>query len=179
MLAGERNRRGQLAVERRDRPQLSSLFEQPTCNQLSGLRRLCRRVSGWLRRPLRWILTGWGCCRFTRLWRVEAERGADALCLGGGRFKLELDWRVPWTGKTGRGVAVPGTADTGFFWFFDAKNLELAVKVLDGRAINGHYWIFYGSLSNVEFTLRVTDKLTGAVKTYKGSSCGGADTTAF
>jgi hypothetical protein len=38
--------------------------------------------------------------------------------------------------------------------------------VLDGRAINGGFWVFYGALSNVEYTLTVTDTETGRVKTY-------------
>ena len=28
----------------------------------------------------------------------------------------------------------------GYFWFFDPANVELAVKVLDGRPINGKFW---------------------------------------
>jgi hypothetical protein len=39
---------------------------------------------------------------------------------------------------------VPLGADTGYFWFFEDTNVELVVKVLDGRAINGHTWVFYG-----------------------------------
>ena len=61
---------------------------------------------------------------------------------------------------------MPLTGDTGAFWFFDPANLELMIKVLDGRAVNGYFWVFYGSLSNVEFTVTVTDTTTGAVKTY-------------
>ena len=40
------------------------------------------------------------------------------------------------------------------------------MKVLDARSINGQFWVFYGALSNVEFTLTVTDTVTGASKTY-------------
>jgi len=42
--------------------------------------------------------------------------------------------------------------------------------VLDGRGLNGKFWLFYGALSNVEYTLTVTDTQTGAVKTYKNPS---------
>ena len=88
-----------------------------------------------------------------------------ALCLGGGRFKVEVDWRTS-QGATGTGQAVPLTADTGAFWFFSAANVELVVKVLDGRGLNGHFWVFYGALSNVEYTLTVTDTQTGASHRY-------------
>ena len=49
------------------------------------------------------------------------------------------------------------TDDTGAFWFFDPENVELAVKVLDGRAINGRFWVYFGALTDVGYTLRVTD----------------------
>ena len=80
------------------------------------------------------------------------------------------------------GLARAITTATGAFWFFDPTNLELVVKVLDGRSVNGKFWVFYGSLTNVEFTLTVTDTLTGAVKTYfnpQGQLGGVADTGAF
>jgi len=56
------------------------------------------------------------------------------------------------------------------------------VKVLDGRPINGTFWVFSGALSNVEYTITVTDTTTGAVKTYfnpSGQLASVADTSAF
>jgi hypothetical protein len=91
---------------------------------------------------------------------------ATVLCLGGGRFQAQVSWKEP-AGATGAGQTVPLSADTGAFWFFDPSNLELMIKVLDARAVNGYFWIYFGSLSNVEFTVTVTDMTTGAVKTYQ------------
>ena len=41
------------------------------------------------------------------------------------------------------------------------------VKVLDARAINGRYWVFYGALSNVEYELEVRDEVTGEQVRYR------------
>jgi ELWxxDGT repeat protein len=105
---------------------------------------------------------------------------AVALCLGG-RFRVEADWR-DFQGHSGRGGAVALTSDTGTFWFFDAANVEVVLKVLDGRGANGHFWVFYGALSSVEYTLTVTDTQTGAVRRYfnpPGTLASLADTEAF
>lgn len=97
---------------------------------------------------------------------AAACQPSDAvLCLGGGRFQVEASWR-DFEGRTGRGHAVPLTADTGYFWFFDPANVEVITKVLDGRGVNNHRWVFYGALSNVEYTLTVTDTETGAARRY-------------
>jgi hypothetical protein len=93
--------------------------------------------------------------------------GSATLCLGDGqRFAVQVSWKNPYTGETGTGRSQPLTGDTGAFWFFDPANLEVMIKVLDGRLVNGNFWVFYGSLSNVEYTVSVTDAKTGAVKTY-------------
>jgi ELWxxDGT repeat protein len=107
---------------------------------------------------------------------------ADALCLLGGSLAIEVDWHDPRSGDRGRGVPIPGSDNTGSFWFFDAANVELVVKALDGTAVNGHRWVFYGGLSDVEYEIRVTEVASGAVRTYRNAFreiCGGADTTAF
>ena len=74
------------------------------------------------------------------------------------------------------------TPETGHFWFFDPANIELLVKMLDGSDINGYYWVFLGSLTNVSFELTVSDLETGTVKVYNNTSGDFAslgDTTAF
>ena len=106
----------------------------------------------------------------------------SGLCLNGNRFRATVTWRVPSTGAEGTGTPIPLTGDTGAFWFFQPSNYELMVKVLDGRGVNGHFWVFYGSLTNVEFDLTVTDTLTGQQRTYHnpaGTMASQADTTAF
>ena len=107
--------------------------------------------------------------------------GDTVLCLNGGRFRVEVEWE-DFQGGSGVGHTHPLTGDSGAFWFFRGSNLELFVKVLDGRAVNGRWWVFYGSLSNVPFTLTVTDTVTGTPKTYENpprTFASRGDTTAF
>lgn len=92
--------------------------------------------------------------------------GDATLCLGGDRFAVSVDWNAP-QGSSGIGHASALTADSGAFWFFDRSNLELLVKVLDGRWINGHFWTFYGALSNVNYRLEVVDRQTGCRQVYQ------------
>ncbi|HEX3530802.1 MAG TPA: hypothetical protein VH988_27375 [Thermoanaerobaculia bacterium] len=104
------------------------------------------------------------------------------LCLQDSRFRVDVTWHDPRSGATGTASTIPQTSDTGGFWFFSPDNLELTVKVLDGRAVNGHFWVFYGSLSDVEFTVVVTDSATGIKKTYHNppyNLASRADTAAF
>jgi hypothetical protein len=104
------------------------------------------------------------------------------LVLQSGHFAVEVSWHDLTSGRAGFGREVGDSEQTGFFWFFDPANLELVVKALDGRHVNGHYWLFYGALSNVEYWITVTDLLTHAVVRYHnppGNLCGGADTSAF
>lgn len=119
--------------------------------------------------------------------RLRARRfavgcGAGVLCLGGGRFEATLHYSDPRRGLAGSGVAVPITADTGYFWFFAASNLEVLVKVLDGRAVNGHYWVFWGGVTDIGFQLTVHDTVTGATRSYDspaGTFASAADTSAL
>jgi hypothetical protein len=113
--------------------------------------------------------------RFTALCGDETS-----LCLGE-RFRVTVAW-TDHGGNSGAGHAVPLTTDTGAFWFFGEDNLELMIKVLDGRPVNGHFWVFYGALSDVRYTLTVTDLVTGATKTYINPArqiASRADTEAF
>lgn len=109
--------------------------------------------------------------------------GPDALCLLGGRFRVQARWKNQHDGGTeGEATAVTRTDETGSFWFFDPANTELLVKILDGRPLGGKFWVFSGSLSDVEYWITVTDTATGVEKTYHnppGSYCGRADTRAF
>jgi streptogramin lyase len=105
------------------------------------------------------------------------------LCVGYGRFSVRADFRATADAAPAPATAVSLTRDTGYFWFFDAANVELVVKVLDGCQTNHARWVFAGGLTNVGVDLTVTDALTGAVQTF--SNTGGEpfqpvqDTSAF
>jgi hypothetical protein len=69
----------------------------------------------------------------------------------------QVKWRIPDSGATGCGSSIAHRKDTGHFWFFNAENIELTCKALDGRALTGTYWVFCGSLTNVEWWLTALD----------------------
>jgi hypothetical protein len=97
------------------------------------------------------------------------------VCLNGGRFQVEIEWR-DFQDNTGIGNVAelptgPGSVriasdDSAVFYFFTPNNYEVLVKVLRGCGINNHYWVFAAATTNVEYTLRVTDTDNGATRTY-------------
>ena len=97
---------------------------------------------------------------------------SDALCLAGGRFEATVEWTNPATGLTGGGYPLLGTDNTGYMTFFSPDNVELAIKVLDGRAVNDSYWVFAAGLTDVDYTVTVKDTLEGKVKTYSSGDAG-------
>jgi PKD repeat protein len=113
-----------------------------------------------------------------------------ALCLNDGRFKVQTTWKKP-GGETGQGKPIGITDNTGYFWFEYDSNVEIVAKVLDGCTVNGNHWVFAAGLTNIEVTMTVIDKQTGAMKTYtnaqgaafepiqdtKAFSCTGANVT--
>jgi hypothetical protein len=98
-----------------------------------------------------------------------------------GRFQTSVTWTAAdGTSRTANLAYL--SSQTAGFWFFSPDNIEIVVKVLDGRAFNNKFWVFYGSLTTEQFTLSVTDTLTGAQKTYtnaQGQMSSAADTNAF
>lgn len=96
---------------------------------------------------------------------AACAQDATTLCLSNGRYQVRTTWRTS-SGQGGSANAVRLTADTGYFWFFDAGNVEMVVKVLNACSINSRYWVFGGGLTNVQVTMTVTDTNNGTVKTY-------------
>jgi subtilisin family serine protease len=101
---------------------------------------------------------------------------AGTLCLLHNRFAVQMIWRNQFSGQAGSGGAVPLSDLTGQFFFTDPSNVELLAKVLD---FGDRILFFYGALSDLEFSIRVTDTATGRVKFFDnpaGNFCGGRDT---
>ena len=103
----------------------------------------------------------------------------DTLCLLNDRFAVEMTWRNQYDGSSGVGIQKRLSNLTGAFAFTSPSNLEILIKTLD---FGDRILVLYGALSNLEYTLRVTDTRTGAVKTYFNPAnqyCGGLDNDAF
>jgi hypothetical protein len=101
---------------------------------------------------------------------------AGSLCLLGGRYEAKVTWVNQYApGQSGNGIPLPQTDFTGFFAFTDAANVELIVKILDFGG--GVIKVFYGQLTDLQFTLTVRETATGRTKTYRNTTgnCGGID----
>jgi hypothetical protein len=108
------------------------------------------------------------------------DPGTDLLL--GERFRVRAIWTLGVSGPRQAAPAWPLSERSGGFWFFSPTNLELLVKVLDGRAVNGRFWVFYAGLTDVDVEIEVTDTATGAVRRYRkpaGQMASVADIHAF
>jgi hypothetical protein len=107
--------------------------------------------------------------------RGSCHPTATTLCLLNGRFAATVTWQNQFNGVIGVGMAGPLSSETGTFYFTDPTDKELLVKILD---FGDRIGVFYGTLSNLQYTLQVTDTSTGGTKTYfnpPGNYCGGID----
>ena len=91
---------------------------------------------------------------------------ASGLCLHEGRFEVDVHWFTDGSERSAARPARAGTDVSGLLWFFEPDNWEMLVKVLDGCGVNGHYWVFAASATDVGFDIEVTDTQTGDVRHY-------------
>lgn len=115
--------------------------------------------------------------RAAKAGRCRSDR--ETLCLLGGRFAVRAEWANPGNGTSGRAGQVGISGLVGSFFFTDKSNVELVTKLVN---LGNRIAFFYGSLSNLEYTIHVTDTSTGVTKTYQnpaGKFCGGLDNNAF
>ncbi len=101
--------------------------------------------------------------------------GATTLCIdhnpGDKRFKVQVSYATSQGGgRSGSGGAISGAGlgvtQGGLFWFFQASNPELLVKIINGCSLNSHFWLFYAATTNVGFTVTVTDTVALNQQTY-------------
>jgi hypothetical protein len=104
----------------------------------------------------------------------------QGLCLENGRFFV----LVSRAGRTGAGSTHPVALSqkSGYFWFDYSPSVDVVVKILDGRTIDGHYWIHWSVLSDEAVSFIVIDRLD--LKTWfylkpEGGAAAGIDKTAF
>ncbi len=108
--------------------------------------------------------------------------GIYTLCLPtDNRFRVTAHFQtVQGSGREGDAIAIPldslGTGNGGIFYFFNADNPEFLVKVLDGCAVNDHYWVFFAATTNIGFDLTVTDTATDTTKIYSNMDLSAAET---
>jgi photosystem II stability/assembly factor-like uncharacterized protein len=95
----------------------------------------------------------------------------QGLCLENGRFRVIVS-----------GHAVALSQKSGYYWFDYSPSVDVVVKILDGRTIDGHYWLHWSALTEQAFTLMVIDRLTMRSVLYEkpaGSVTAVIDKTSF
>ena len=103
-------------------------------------------------------------------------------------FDITLTATDPRTGTTGQGEVISQNDIYGIFSIpaitGNTGNPEVIVKMVDATGIGQSYWVFYGALTDLTYTLSVREAATGTTKTYNdarvGSTvCGKFDTSGF
>ena len=95
---------------------------------------------------------------------VASSDGESTVLLQDDRFRVDVDWST--ADGTGIGRVVEQSNDSAVFYFFSPANWELLVKVLDSCSINDQVWVFISGSTDVEFSVEITDTVTGQSRTY-------------
>jgi hypothetical protein len=131
------------------------------------------------------------------LWLASLPEGgcgddSPDLCLGGdadigrqdgppaGRFRVAVDWEDG--GEHGAGVGDRLSPEAGWFRFSTTGDPELFVRLVDGRAVNGSWWVLFGGLTDAAYEIRVSDQASGETVAYEvsaGEPTAHADRRAF
>ena len=98
------------------------------------------------------------------------EPGAGTLCLRNDRYAVEAEWWTAGGEAAGAKVVPQSTTDSGLFRFYDPGNWEILIKVLDGCSANGHHWVYGASTTDLGYSIRVTDTVTGLLREYRNEA---------
>jgi hypothetical protein len=120
---------------------------------------------------------------------IPCTPGSTTACLLSNRFSIQIAYRnqfatPPTTGSfvTARLNPAATNPDTALFGFANAQDVEVVVRLVDARPFAPRFDVYFGGMTDVEYTVTVTDTQTGLVKTYKndpGKVGGGVDRVSF
>ncbi|MCY4027890.1 MAG: hypothetical protein OXH75_16455 [Acidobacteria bacterium] len=86
--------------------------------------------------------------------RSDCAPDGTALTLSGG-YRISMCYETD-RGETGDAQDWGlDSSQSGLLYFFDRDNVEVLVKVLDGCAVNGHWWVFVAPVTTLAFNLHV------------------------
>jgi hypothetical protein len=71
------------------------------------------------------------------------------------QFHLSVQLTDPRAGPPRQASAHQSMPGAGYFWFFDPENVEVTAKMVDGRPLNGHLWVFLTGMSNLGYSVTV------------------------
>ncbi len=115
---------------------------------------------------------------------------ATTVCLLNDRFRVAIAYVNPFSNPPNQ----PGTflaarllqgsqnPDTALFGFSSAQAVEVVVRVQDTRPFAPRFDVYYGGMTDVSYTVTVTDTQTGTIRQYvnaAGRVGGGVDRTSF
>ena len=132
------------------------------------------------------VTTPRGSATSSRILSVTA--GSTLRLMGAHPFDITLTATDPRTGTTGQGQVISQNDIYGIFSIpaitGNAGNPEVIVKMVDATGIGQNYWVFYGALTDLTYTLAVQEVATGKTKTYNDTRvgttvCGKFDTSGF
>jgi hypothetical protein len=114
---------------------------------------------------------------------------STTVCLVGGRFRVGIAYRNQFANPPATGSFVAArlnpaatSPDTALFGFASANDVEVVVRIVDARPFAPRFDVYYGGLTDVEYTVTVTDTVTSQTKTYRnnpGQVGGGVDRSTF
>ena len=122
------------------------------------------------------------------LFRIRDVERRKTLWLRDGRFKAEITWQdeagttgeanVSWLPEPVADVAEAGEGAEGFLAsdqstvlsFFSPDNWEVLLKVLDGRTINDHHWLFLAAATDVGYRASILDTACGTERVIEHGS---------
>jgi hypothetical protein len=115
---------------------------------------------------------------------------ANVVCLLSNRFRVSIDYvnafvNPPQPGKFIGAKLIDGVQnpDVATFGISGAKAIEVVVRIQDARPFGvNRFDVYYGGLTDLEYTVTVTDTQTGTTRTYRnapGTVGGGVDRSSF
>ncbi len=116
---------------------------------------------------------------------------STVVCLLSNRFRVKIDYvnpfsnppNQPGTFLTQRLSSTPGiNPDVALFGFSSAQAVEVVVRIQDTRPFAPRFDVYYGGMTDVGYTVTVTDTQTGTTRTYNntaGTVGGGVDRSSF
>lgn len=115
----------------------------------------------------------------------DCEDDSESACFLD-RFRAEIVWDDGQESRTARTAGHFGRGESGgstaIFTAGESNEPAAFVKLLDAERLNGHYWLYAGTFAEAGGILKVTDTVTGDVRSYELRTdriCPIADVTSF